>query len=548
VTVLSLVQTGILLLAVVLALTTLARRLLIPYPVLLVLGGLAIAMVPGLPPVQLHPDLVFVVFLPPILWSAAYFTSLREFRQNLRPISLLAVGLVLATTGAVAAVARAIVPGLPWPAALALGAIVSPPDAVAATAIARRLTIPRRVVTVLEGESLVNDASALVLYRAAVAVMIGGSFVPWEGLLDFVVSAVTGVAIGLAVGLAARHAVRLTDESFSAIAATLLAPYVAWVAAERLHVSAVLACVTGGLYVRQHFSAIVAPTTRIQARAVWDLLVFVLNGVVFILIGLQLATLRQSIPGPAMATLLWQGAVLSVAAVVVRLVWVPVAAYLPRALSPSLRARDPMPPWSAIFLIGWTGMRGIVSLAAALALPLTTAAGTPLPFRDEIIVLTFVVILVTLVLQGLSLGPLIRRLDFGEDDALEREETLAREHASRAALDRVDQLAREGWPRRDHVDRMRAHYTQRVRRFSDLGDQECSAEMAAAQRRLRHETLSAERRALIRLRDDETISDEVLHRLEYELDVEAIRIGLGEQLPAVDGPAAGAEGRPGREQ
>jgi CPA1 family monovalent cation:H+ antiporter len=207
-----------------------------------------------------------------------------------------------------------------------------------------------------------------------------------------------------------------------------------------------------------------------------------------------------------------------------------------------------MPPWSAIFLIGWTGMRGIVSLAAALALPLTTAAGTPLPFRDEIIVLTFVVILVTLVLQGLSLGPLIRRLDFGEDDALEREETLAREHASRAALDRVDQLAREGWPRRDHVDRMRAHYTQRVRRFSDLGDQECSAEMAAAQRRLRHETLSAERRALIRLRDDETISDEVLHRLEYELDVEAIRIGLGEQLPAVDGPAAGAEGRPGREQ
>jgi CPA1 family monovalent cation:H+ antiporter len=546
VTVLSLVQTGILLLAVVLALTTLARRLLIPYPVLLVLGGLAIAMVPGLPPVQLHPDLVFVVFLPPILWSAAYFTSLREFRQNLRPISLLAVGLVLATTGAVAAVARAIVPGLPWPAALALGAIVSPPDAVAATAIARRLTIPRRVVTVLEGESLVNDASALVLYRAAVAVMIGGSFVPWEGLLDFVLSAVTGVAIGLAVGLAARHAVRLTDESFSAIAATLLAPYVAWVAAERLHVSAVLACVTGGLYVRQHFSAIVAPTTRIQARAVWDLLVFVLNGVVFILIGLQLATLRQSIPGPAMATLLWQGAVLSVAAVVVRLVWVPVAAYLPRALSPSLRARDPMPPWSAIFLIGWTGMRGIVSLAAALALPLTTAAGTPLPFRDEIIVLTFVVILVTLVLQGLSLGPLIRRLDFGEDDALEREETLAREHASRAALDRVDQLAREGWPRRDHVDRMRAHYTQRVRRFSDLGDQECSAEMAAAQRRLRHETLSAERRALIRLRDDETISDEVLHRLEYELDVEAIRIGLGEQLPAGNGQAAGPEGRPGR--
>jgi CPA1 family monovalent cation:H+ antiporter len=537
----SLVQTGIVLLAVVLALTTLARRLLIPYPVLLVLGGLALALVPGLPSVQLHPDLVFLVVLPPILWSAAYFTSLRDFRQNLRPISLLAVGLVLATTAVVAAAARAIVPGLPWPAALALGAIVSPPDAVAATAVARRLALPRRVVTILEGESLVNDASALVLYRSAVAVMVGGSFVVWEGLVDFAVGAAAGIAIGLAVGIGTRFALRLTDDSFTAIAATLLAPYVAWVAAERFHVSAVLACVAGGFYVRQHFSASIAPLTRIQARAVWDLLVFVLNGVVFILIGLQLAALRQSIPGPELATLLWQGAVLSATAILVRLVWVPIAAYVPRALSPRLRARDPMPARSALFLIGWTGMRGIVSLAAALALPLTTAAGAPLPFRDEIIVLTFVVILGTLVVQGLTLGPLIRRLDFGEDDALEREEALAREHASRAALDRVDQLEGAGWARREHVERMRAHYTQRVRRFSELGDQECSAASAAAQRRLRHETLSAERLALIRLRDDGSISDEVLHRLEYELDVEAIRIGLGEQLPAGHGSAVGQE-------
>jgi CPA1 family monovalent cation:H+ antiporter len=204
-----------------------------------------------------------------------------------------------------------------------------------------------------------------------------------------------------------------------------------------------------------------------------------------------------------------------------------------------------MPPWSTLFLIGWTGMRGIVSLAAALALPLVTAAGAPLPFRDEIIVLTFVVILVTLVLQGLSLGPLIRRLDFGEDDAAEREETLARERASRAALDRVDQLAQERWVRREHVDRMRTHYTQRVRRFSELGDQECSNEAAAAQRRLRHETLSAERLALIRMRDEGLIGDEVLHRLEYELDVEAIRIGLGEQLPTVRA-SRDQEGQPGR--
>jgi Na+/H+ antiporter len=542
-TTLHLVETGILLLAAVLALTAVARKLLVPYPILLVIGGFAIAMIPGLPPVRLHPDLVFLVFLPPVLWSAAYFTSLREFRQNLRPISLLAVGLVLATTAAVAAAARTVLPGLGWPAALALGAIVSPPDAVAATAVARRLAIPRRVVTVLEGESLVNDATALVLYRSAVAVMVGGSFVLWESLAQFVLSAVAGCVIGIAVGVAARHALRVTDDSFSAIALTLLAPYVAWVIGESLHASAVLACVAGGLYLRQHFSAIVAPVTRIQARAVWELLIFVLNGIIFILIGLQLATLRQSIPAHELGRLLWQGAVVSATAIVIRLVWVPIAAYVPRLFSPRLRARDPMPPWPQIFVVAWTGMRGIVSLAAALALPLTTAGGAALPFRDEIILLTFTVILSTLVLQGLSLTPLIRRLDLGDDDVPEREETLARERAARAALERVDQLARERWTQPEQIARMRAHYTQRARRFSELGNAECSAETAAAQRRLRHETLSAERRALIRLRDEGVIGDEVLHRLEHELDVEAIRIGLGEQLSVVERSAAGPGGR-----
>ena len=539
-TTLYLVETGIILLAVVLALTAIARRLLVPYPILLVLGGLVIALVPGLPPIRFHPDLIFLVFLPPVLWAAAYFTSLREFRQNLRPISLLALGLVLATTAAVAAAARAVVPGLTWPAALALGAIVSPTDAVAATALARKLAIPRRVITVLEGESLVNDASALVLYRSAVGVMIGGSFVFWTGLAEFVLGAVVGVAIGIAVGLAARYALRVVEDSFSAIAVTLIAPYVAWIAAESVHASAVLACVAGGLYLRQHFSAIVAPVTRIQARAVWDLLIFVLNGVIFILIGLQLATLRQSIPVERLGSLLWQGGIVSGTAIAVRLAWVPLAAWVPRALSSRLRARDPMPPAPAVFLVAWTGMRGIVSLAAALALPLTTATGAPLPFREEIILLTFTVILTTLVLQGLTLTPLIRRLHFGEDDTLEREEALARERAARAALERVDQLER-GWTHPEQIHRMRTHYTQRAQRFSQLGDGECSAVTAAAQRRLRHETLSAERRAIIGLRDEGVISDEVLHRLEQELDVEAIRIGLGEQQSvgeAVAGPGA----------
>jgi monovalent cation/hydrogen antiporter len=521
----------ILLLAVVLALTTVARKIFIPYPILLVIGGLTLGVIPELPTVTLSPDLVFLVFLPPILWSAAYFTSWREFRVSLRPISLLAVGLVLATTAAVAAVARAMLPGIGWAEAIALGAIVSPPDAVSATAIGRRLRIPRRVVTILEGESLVNDATALVLYRAAVGVAVGGSFALGQTLLQFVFAAVVGVAIGIAVGLATRWALCATEDSFTQIAITLLAPYVAWVLGESTHASAVLACVAGGLHVRQYFSAAVAPTTRLQARSVWALLIFVLNGFIFILIGLQLGALREALPSGRFGLLLIAGALVSITAIVVRLGWVPLAAVLPRLMSPSLRARDPMPHWSALLLIGWTGMRGIVTLAAAMALPVTTAAGAPFPFRTEIILISFSVILATLVLQGLSLTPLIRALHLEEDRGLEQEEMLARERAATAALGRLDSLAGAEGLTRDHLDRLRVHYGRQLQRFAHSSpvDADCSLEAGESFRRLRHETLSAERLALIDLRNDGTISDELLHRLEHELDVEALRHGIGER-------------------
>lgn len=520
----------IVLLAVVLALTTFARKILIPYPILLVIGGLILGMIPGLPTVTLDPDLVFLVFLPPILWAAAYFTSLREFRENIRPISLLAVGLVLATTTAVAMVAHEML-GMGWAEAIALGAIVSPPDAVSATAIARRLRIPRRVVTILEGESLVNDASALVLYRAAVAAAVSGTFMLGETLLQFIFAATVGIAIGIGVGMITRWALRVTADSFTEIAMTLLAPYIAWVLGELAHASAVLACVAGGLYLRQHFSEVVAPATRLQGRAVWDLLLFVLNGFIFILIGLQFGALRDSVPSSRFGSLLIAGVLVSATAILVRLAWAPLGAMLPRLLSPSLRARDPMPPWSSIFLIGWTGMRGIVTLAAALALPVTTAAGTPFPFRAEIILLSFSVILATLVLQGLSLTPLIRFLRLEEDRGLEQEERQAREHAATAALARLDELIGEEWLRPDHVDRLRVDYGRRLERYAQPGTKvdESTLEAAEAFRRLRHETLTAERLDLIGLRNDGTISDEVLHRLEHELDVEALRLGLGEQ-------------------
>lgn len=521
----------ILLLAVVLALTTIAQKIRIPYPIFLVLGGLVLGVIPGLPTVTLHPDLVFLVFLPPILWAAAYFTSLREFRQNLRPISLLAVGLVLATSAGVAVVAHALLPGIGWAEAIALGAIVSPPDAVSATAIGKRLGIPRRVVTILEGESLVNDATALVLYRAAVGAVMSGSFALGATLLEFLFAALAGIAIGIGVAWVARWALCGTEDGFTQIGITLLAPYIAWVFGETVHASAVLACVAGGLYLRHYFSGAVAPATRLQARAVWELLIFILNGVIFILIGLQLGALRDAVPAGQFGPIVVAGAWISLTAIVVRFLWVPLVALIPRWMSAALRARDPMPPWSGLFLISWTGMRGIVTLAAALALPVTTNTGAPFPFRTEIILISFAVILVTLVLQGLSLPPIIRLLRPEEEQGLEQEETLAREHAATAALNRLDQVMGENWAPSEQVERVRLRYSRRLEHFARAGlaAQQNADGAEKTIQRLQHEALTAERMALIGLRNDGTISDEVLHHLEQELDVAALHLGVGER-------------------
>lgn len=521
----------ILLLAAVLALTTIAEKIRVQYPILLVIGGLALGVIPGLPRVSLNPDLVFLVFLPPILWAAAYFTSLRDFRLNLRPILLLAVGLVLVTTASIAAVARALLPGIGWAEAIALGAIVSPPDAVSATAISRRLRIPRRVVTILEGESLVNDATALVLYRAAVGAAVSGSFLMGHAVLEFFFAAIGGIAIGIGVALLARWSLCATEDTFTHIAITLLSPYIAWVLGESVDASAVLACVAGGIYMRQQFSSAVAPSTRIQAKAIWNLLVFVLNGVIFILIGLELGVLRETLPEGRLSPILLAGALIGLAAIVVRILWVPLGAIVPRWLSPALRARDPMPPWSSIFLISWTGMRGIVTLAAALALPVTTAAGAPFPFRTEIILISFMVILATLVVQGLSLPPLIRLLKLEDDHGLEHEESLAREHAATAALTRLDQLIGEEGILDDQIERLRHQYSRRLEGFSRFGvlRVEGAGDSIESFQRLHHEVLTAERMALIDLRNDGTISDDVLHQLEQELDVAAVHLGIGER-------------------
>ncbi len=520
------VEIVLLILGVVLLGMSAARRLPVPYPVLLVLAGLCASFVPGLPHVRLDPELVFFVFLPPVLWSAAYFTSIRDFRANARPITLLAVGLVLATTAAVAVCARWLIPGLPWPAAIALGAIVSPPDAVSATAVVRVLGVPRRLVTILEGESLVNDATALIVYRGALIALVSGAFSLADSLLGFVLAATLGLTLGYAIGRIAALARRFSDDTSTSILITLMAPYLAWMLAEYAHASAVLACVAGGITLRRAPATDLAPSARLQATPVWELVVFVANGVLFLLIGLQLRGLAADVPAGGLVPLLVQGAVVTAVVVVVRLVWVPFFAWLPRALSARLRARDPMPSWQAMFLIGWTGLRGIVSLAAAMALPLTLADGSPLPYRSELLLITFTVIFCTLVLQGMTLAPLVRALRFPADDAGMREEELqARSHAARSALERLTQLAGESWADPGALALLREQYEDRLRRATD-GESSLLCDRAV--KRARFESLMAERLALTTLRDREQISDDVLLALEAELDLEAARHGLAE--------------------
>lgn len=516
------------LLLVVAALAVVAERLAVPYPILLVVGGLVLGFIPGLPEVELDPELVFLLFLPPLLTSAAWNTSWRDFQFNLRPILLLAIGLVLVTTSAVAVVAHGLA-GLTWPAAFVLGAIVSPPDAVAATAITRRLNVPRRIVTVIEGESLINDATGLIAYRFAVAAAVTGMFSIWQASLQFLITGAGGLLIGLAMGWLVVWVHSKLDDTLVEVTTGILNCYAAYLIAEHLHVSGVLAVVTLGLYYRRHTSEVLTPRTRMQAIATWDILVFLLNGLIFILIGLQLPSILEEISEYSPATLGWYTVLISAVVIGVRLVWVFLATYLPRMLSRQLRDRDPYPPWQNILIVSWTGMRGVVSLAAALALPLVTDTGTSFPGRDLILFLTFCVILVTLVLQGLSLPILIRGLKVVGDDGTEREEMEGRLRAAEAAMARIEELAaQDDVPAEaEMVQWLRTQYQDRVRRLSAccVAMDQGSFEQLAAFRYVQNEVIGAERRTAIRLRNQGVINDEVLNRIERDLDLEETRLG-----------------------
>jgi CPA1 family monovalent cation:H+ antiporter len=512
------------LLAAVAVVVRLAGRTATPEPVLLVLAGLAVALIPGLPTVELDPQLILALFLPPLLYWAALHTDLADLRRNLRPIALLAVGLVLATTAAVAVLGHALL-GLPLAVAVVLGAIVSPPDPVAAVAVAGRLGLPRRMVTILEAEGLFNDATALVLYRVAVAAAVSGTFSLGEAGVELAVAAVGGTLVGLAVGFAGSRVLRRVSEAPVENTVKLLLPYVAWLAAERLHVSGVLAVLACGLLMSRHWGSI-SSGARLQARQLWDWLVFVLEGLSFVLVGVQLRTVVEGIEGRSPAELALAALALNLVVVVVRLALVYPASWLPR-LSARVRERDPFPGWGFTTVIGWAGMRGVVTLALALAIPAEVAGGEPFPDRNLVVFLAFSVIVVTLVGQGLTLPLLIRWLGVGAEDegeAGDGRRALAR--LSQAALDHLDAVDAEadGVPA-ELVERLRERYRARLAHLGQQGqDSDGRPDGHRAYTELVADLLGVQREELRRLREEGRVTPEVARRLDHDLDAEEARL------------------------
>lgn len=478
---------------------------------------------PGADEIELEPDVVLVAFLPPLLYAAAFFASLQDLRANARPIGLLAVGLVIATTCVVAVVAHHVV-GLSWEAAFVLGAIVSPTDPVAAVEVAQRVRAPRRLVTIVEGESLINDATGLIAYKFAVAAAVTGTFSLGDAAFEFAYSVAGGVAIGLAVGWGVAQVRRRLDDPPTEIAISLLTPYLAYLPAEAFELSAVIAAVVSGLYLGWRSPQLITPSTRIQAVAFWEILVFSLNAVLFVLVGLQLNAALEALEARPAGELALYGLIVSVAVTATRLAWIFPFTYLPRRLSRRVRERDAAPDPRVIGLLGWSGLRGSVSLAAALALPADLAD------RDLIVFCAFSVIVVTVVGQGLTLGMLIERARvFDDEESVAEQESRARMKAARAALARLDEIDGADWVRAETVERMRGIYRFRIRRFEAHLDDEDDGEIergSQAYQRLRRKVLEAEREEIIRLRNRGAITDEIMRRVERDLDLEDARLEI----------------------
>jgi CPA1 family monovalent cation:H+ antiporter len=518
------------LLAAVALLAAVGRRIGLPDPIVFALGGLALAVVPGIPPIALPPSLVLVIFLPPLIFAAAQDTSWAEMRQEARPILLLAVGLVVVTMVAVAAVARALVPGLTWAAALTLGAIVAPPDTVAAKAIADTLRLPRRMVATLGGEGLVNDATALVAFQVASGAAVAGTMLEvGPATLRVVYAAAVSVAIGVAVGWAGRHALAAAGEPAVENTVTLLLPFGAFLPAEAVHGSGVLAVVALALYLSRFSVLLASSASRLQGRVLWEMIDFVLTGLSFVLVGLQLRSSTQALLArPALVLL--ASALVGLTVIAVRPLWVFTTSWLSHGVRAMLAEHEltERPTVSHLAVLSWSGMRGVISLAVALSLPQFTASGAPFPERDLIVFIAFAVILMTLIGQGLTLPLLIRRLGVTEVGVrVEKQEISARLRMARAALDQLDALAQETRSPPQAVDRVALFYATRLggldrqHRLSAASEraQAAAAQSREATRELLGRLMDVERAELQGMRNDGVIDGPVARRLQRDLDL-----------------------------
>ncbi len=494
----------------------LARRWQIPYPIVLVIGGLGLGFVPGLPRIELSPDLVLLIFLPPLLYWESITAPTDEMRANARMIWPLAIGLVILTTAVVALVAHALVPALGWAAAFVLGAVVAPTDEIAAVPIAERLGVPRHVTAIIQGEALLNDAGSLVLYAAAVAAVVTGTFSWAHASLDFVLAAVGAVVLGLLAGGAAIWAWRQFQDTRLQAVISVLLPFVAYVPAQQLQWSGVLAVVTAGVFVNRYTPKVITPSARLQLVGWWETTVFLANAVIFILLGLQLRVVVTTAlaHGHPWSQLLWVAAAVNAAVVIVRFGWVYAQAAVARAAGIADQTQE---QWKHLFVVTFSGLRGAVSLAAALALPLTIRSGAGFPERDLIVFVTFTVILGSLVVGGLSLPLVIARLHISGDDSEEQEVRRALHAATEAALRRLDELEREGRVDQSHAALLRARYGDLRRRYEAGGE---DARRAVLERyAVELELLEAERAAILDLRRRGEIENKVLRRLQLTLDI-----------------------------
>ncbi len=510
----------------------LSNRYKFPFPIALVLSGVVISLIPGLPVVTLHPEVVFIIFLPPLLYAAAWNTSWHEFKANIRPISLAAIGLVLFTTVTVALVAKWLIADLSWPAAFLLGAIVSPPDAVAATSVTKGLGLHPKSITILEGESLINDASGLVAYKYALAAITAGNFIFWQAGLNFILIAIAGIAVGLAVG----YCMYLVHKKFVSdpvieVTLTFLTPFASYLLAEQFHFSGVLAVVSTGLYLSYQSSVVLTHQSRIMASSVWQVIIFILNGLIFVLLGLQLRSVIKGISTYPLNTLIIYGIAVSIVVIIVRFLWFLPAAVYGRYSKSKKTEEDKVPYLSNFIVFGWAGMRGVVSMAAALALPVLLPDGTAFPHRNLIIYLTFCVILFTLVILGFTLPWVIRKTGMAPY-SIAAEEYQVRTNVLTETITHIEEnlsLVKD-----ELLHNIKSKYEVKYNRLqkTDLPSNYFSKGQTLAGNvfneftQMQIDLIGIERKTLENYHRNGAASEEIIRKLERELDLEETRLQL----------------------